>query len=91
MIAEFVSISIHLGQMIPSSQEQAHKVELKGSYISTERSTAISDHLKLISVKYNVVDDRILQLLKFLCTYNIGKLTGNTSHAFIILYILKFA
>ncbi|CAM0874785.1 unnamed protein product [Alopecurus aequalis] len=53
------------------SEEHTHKVEMKGSYSSTERSTAISEHLKLISVKYSVVDDRVLQLLKFLCTFNI--------------------
>uniref|UniRef100_A0ACD5W6V3 Uncharacterized protein n=2 Tax=Avena sativa TaxID=4498 RepID=A0ACD5W6V3_AVESA len=53
------------------SEEQVHKVEMKGSYSSTERPTGISEHLKLVSVKYNVVDDRILQLLKFMCTFNI--------------------
>jgi oligoribonuclease (3'-5' exoribonuclease) len=66
----------------PSSQEEVHKVEMKGSYSSTEKPTGISEHLKLVSVKYNVVDDRVLQLLKFMCTFNIRKLTGNSSHAF---------
>ncbi|KAM0921939.1 hypothetical protein ACQ4PT_006498 [Festuca glaucescens] len=50
---------------------RVHKVEMKGSYSSTEKPTEISEHLKLISVKYNVVDDRVLQLLKFMCTFNI--------------------
>ncbi|XP_071674916.1 F-box protein At5g03100 [Lolium perenne] len=53
------------------SEEEVHKVEMKGSYSSTEKPTGISEHLKLVSVKYNVVDDRVLQLLKFMCTFNI--------------------
>uniref|UniRef100_A0ACD6A285 Uncharacterized protein n=1 Tax=Avena sativa TaxID=4498 RepID=A0ACD6A285_AVESA len=53
------------------SEGQAHKVEIKGSYSSVARSTEISEHLKLICVKYNAVDDRVLQLLKFMCTFNI--------------------
>ncbi|XBI06971.1 hypothetical protein VPH35_134933 [Triticum aestivum] len=70
-----------------SEGQQAHRVEMKGSYSSMERSTVISEHLKLMSVKYNVVDDRVLQLLKFMCTFNIHKLTDNPFH---VCYILNF-
>uniref|UniRef100_A0ACD5X599 Uncharacterized protein n=1 Tax=Avena sativa TaxID=4498 RepID=A0ACD5X599_AVESA len=56
-------------QLAPEGQ--APKLEIKGSYSSVERSTEISEHLKLICVKYYAVDDRVLQLLKFMCTYNI--------------------
>ena len=52
-----------------------------------EGPSAISEHLKIVKVKCNAVDERILEVLKFLRAFNIRKLT-NTSDA---LYILKFA
>uniref|UniRef100_A0ACD5Z324 Uncharacterized protein n=1 Tax=Avena sativa TaxID=4498 RepID=A0ACD5Z324_AVESA len=51
-----------------------HKVEMKGSYSSMERSSAISGHLNIVEVKCNVVDGSILKVLKFLCAFNISKL-----------------
>ncbi|KAJ1275030.1 hypothetical protein BS78_05G105800 [Paspalum vaginatum] len=42
---------------------------------STKRSAAISEHLKKVELKCNVVDDRVLKILKFLCTlFNINSI-----------------
>ena len=51
-----------------------------------EKPSAISVHLNVVEVKCDVVDERILKVLKFLCAFNIHKLTNDTLHA---LYILK--
>ncbi|XP_051195541.1 putative F-box/LRR-repeat protein At3g59160 [Lolium perenne] len=48
-----------------------HKVVIKGSYSSMERPSAISEHLNMVEVKCNVIDDKILKVLKFLTTFNI--------------------
>ncbi|XP_051195651.1 F-box protein At5g03100-like [Lolium perenne] len=49
-----------------------HEVEMKGSYRAMEGpSAAISEHLKIVEVKCNAVDDRILEVLKFLRAFNI--------------------
>ncbi|CAL4981843.1 unnamed protein product [Urochloa decumbens] len=42
------------------------KVLMKGSPDPTERSNEISEHLKVVEVKCKVVDDRVLNVLKFL-------------------------
>uniref|UniRef100_A0ACD5X8P8 Uncharacterized protein n=1 Tax=Avena sativa TaxID=4498 RepID=A0ACD5X8P8_AVESA len=47
------------------------KVEMKGSYSSMERSTVFSQHLKIVNVKCNVVDEKVAKVLKFLCTLNL--------------------
>ncbi|XP_025828384.1 uncharacterized protein LOC112903356 [Panicum hallii] len=41
-------------------------VQMKGSPDPTERSNVISEHLKVVEVKCEVVDDRVLDVLKFL-------------------------
>ncbi|CAM0910600.1 unnamed protein product [Alopecurus aequalis] len=46
-------------------------VEMKGSYGSMERSSAISEHLNIVEVKFHAIDKRVHKVLKFLCTYNI--------------------
>uniref|UniRef100_A0A0E0R5M9 F-box domain-containing protein n=1 Tax=Oryza rufipogon TaxID=4529 RepID=A0A0E0R5M9_ORYRU len=46
-------------------------VEIKGSYSRMERSSAISEHLKIVVVKCGVVDERVIKILKFLSTFNI--------------------
>ncbi|KAM0900107.1 hypothetical protein ACQ4PT_020826 [Festuca glaucescens] len=46
-------------------------VEMKGSYSSTERSTVIPQHLKIVHVKCYVVDEKVAKVLKFLCTLNL--------------------
>ncbi|CAM0947568.1 unnamed protein product [Alopecurus aequalis] len=48
-----------------------HKMEMKGSYSSTERSSAISEHLNIVEVKCNVVDKKIFKVLKFMSSFNI--------------------
>ncbi|XP_044954794.1 FBD-associated F-box protein At4g10400-like, partial [Hordeum vulgare subsp. vulgare] len=50
---------------------QNPKVEMKGSYSSMKRSPAISEHLKIVEVKCNVVDEKILKVLRFLSAFNI--------------------
>ncbi|CAM0146252.1 unnamed protein product [Urochloa decumbens] len=42
------------------------KVHMKGSPDPTQRSSAIPEHLNLVEVKCDVVDDRVLILLEFL-------------------------
>ncbi|KAF7052955.1 hypothetical protein CFC21_060972 [Triticum aestivum] len=46
-------------------------VKMKGSYSSMERSSVISEHLKVVDVKCSVVDENVVEVLKFLCTLNI--------------------
>uniref|UniRef100_R7W8H6 Uncharacterized protein n=1 Tax=Aegilops tauschii TaxID=37682 RepID=R7W8H6_AEGTA len=60
-----------------------HKVEMKGSYTPMEGPSAISEHLNMVEVKCNVVDEKILKVLKLLSAFNIhggsicgGKLGG---------------
>jgi hypothetical protein len=44
-----------------------------------DRASATSEHLKIVEVKCNVVDEKIREVLKFLMAFNIRKLTNNTS------------
>ncbi|CAO2143621.1 unnamed protein product [Urochloa humidicola] len=53
------------------SKGPKHKVEMIGRFNSVERSGAISEHLKAIEVKCEVVDEEVNKVLKFLCTLNI--------------------
>ncbi|XP_052135062.1 uncharacterized protein LOC127753691 [Oryza glaberrima] len=48
-----------------------NKVEMKGSYIQTKKSSAISEHLKLVVVKCGAIEERVIKVLKFLSTFNI--------------------
>ncbi|CAM0947821.1 unnamed protein product [Alopecurus aequalis] len=48
-----------------------HNVEMKGSYMTMEGPSAISEHLKIVEVKCDAVDERILEVLKFLRAFNI--------------------
>jgi len=36
-----------------------------------KRSAAISEHLEIVEIKCEVVDDRVLKVMKFLCAFNI--------------------
>ena len=47
---------------------------MKGSPDPTERSNVISEHLKTVEVKCEVVDDEVLNVLKFLNKLGICKL-----------------
>ncbi|WVZ53580.1 hypothetical protein U9M48_004498 [Paspalum notatum var. saurae] len=53
------------------SERLEHKVKMKLCVSSTKRSPAISEHLKKVELKCEVIDDKVLKVLKFLCTYNI--------------------
>ena len=68
-----------------SVQMPQPKVEMKLCVSSTKRSAAISEYLKKVELKCEVVDDSVLKVLKFLSTYNICKLTGNAPCASIFL------
>ncbi|XBH54954.1 hypothetical protein VPH35_077143 [Triticum aestivum] len=57
-------LSLHL------SKGQRADVKMKGSYSSMERSSVISEHLKVVDVKC-CVDEKVAEVLKFLCTLNI--------------------
>uniref|UniRef100_A0A453N126 Uncharacterized protein n=1 Tax=Aegilops tauschii subsp. strangulata TaxID=200361 RepID=A0A453N126_AEGTS len=64
---------------------------MKGSYCCMQRPSAISEHLKIVEVKCDVVNKRIAKVLKFLCAFSafdIRKLTNDSLHA---LYIVKLA
>jgi hypothetical protein len=66
---------LHLGFQFFLLQGPNHKVEMKGCYSSTEKSSAISEHLNTVEIKCNVVDEKILEVMKFLKAFNIRKLT----------------
>jgi hypothetical protein len=53
-------------------------MEIKGSYIPVQRTDAISEHLKIVVVKCDVVDEKVYRVLKLLSTFNIRKLTSNS-------------
>ncbi|TVU16813.1 hypothetical protein EJB05_36968 [Eragrostis curvula] len=38
-----------------------HKIEMKGTFSSMKRSTAISEHLKLVEIKCELVDERVFK------------------------------
>ncbi|XP_066340731.1 uncharacterized protein [Miscanthus floridulus] len=48
-----------------------YKVEMKGSVNLMERPAKISEHLNIVEVKCQDVDERVLKVLKFLSTFNI--------------------
>ncbi|TVU25677.1 hypothetical protein EJB05_28182, partial [Eragrostis curvula] len=48
-----------------------HKVEMQGSRNPTEITPGISECLKIVSVKCEVVDERVLSVMKFLSRHNI--------------------
>ncbi|TVU16833.1 hypothetical protein EJB05_36988, partial [Eragrostis curvula] len=53
------------------SQGPNHKMELEGSISPIGRSPVISEYLKTVEVKCEVVDERILKVLRFLRVFNI--------------------
>ncbi|KAL6660813.1 hypothetical protein ACP70R_001848 [Stipagrostis hirtigluma subsp. patula] len=53
------------------AEELEPEVELEGSINPTERSAAISEHLKKVEVKCEVVGERILKVIWFLRMFNI--------------------
>ena len=51
---------------------------MKGRYSPMEGPSAISEHLNMVEVKCNVVDEKILKVLKLLSAFNIRKLTNDS-------------
>ena len=47
---------------------------MKGSPDTMERSNVISEHLKIVEVKCEVVDEKVLNVLEFLSKLGICKL-----------------
>ncbi|KAF2909961.1 hypothetical protein DAI22_11g065500 [Oryza sativa Japonica Group] len=60
-----------------------HKVEMKGSRHPSGVSAAMLKYLEIVEVKCEVVDESVLDVLKFLSSLNICKITTGT-HAFYI-------
>ncbi|EES09489.1 hypothetical protein BDA96_05G078800 [Sorghum bicolor] len=54
------------------SEGPKYEVEMKGRCNLMERSAKISENLNIVEVKCQVVDQRVLKVLKFLCTFNIS-------------------
>lgn len=51
-----------------------HNVEMKGGFSLMGPSARISQHLDTIEIKCEVIDERVLKVLKLLSTFNICKL-----------------
>jgi hypothetical protein len=79
-----VSLFILVNFFLLLSQGLRTNVEMKGSYSSTERSTVIPQHLKIVHVKCYVVDEKVAKVLKFLCTLNLRKFTRGTVALFML-------
>ncbi|XP_039837298.1 uncharacterized protein LOC120697968 isoform X2 [Panicum virgatum] len=73
------------------SQSYKYKVEMKGSFSLMERPATISEHLKIVEVKCQAVDDRVLKVLKFLCTFNILARPRTVREAYGTGYVLFFS
>jgi len=60
--------------------------------IARKRSAAISEYLRKVELKCEVVDDSVLKVFKFLPTYNICMLTGNApcTSIFLTLFTITF-
>ncbi|CAN6178003.1 unnamed protein product [Urochloa humidicola] len=54
-----------------SSKGSDHKFEMKGNYTPVQETTAISQHLKIVEVKCDVVDEKVHKVLKLLSSFNI--------------------
>lgn len=53
-----------------------------------ERSPAISEHLKIVEVKCEMIDERVCKFLQFLWTFNMCKLIYITFCASMFLTLL---
>uniref|UniRef100_A0A0D9XQ51 FBD domain-containing protein n=1 Tax=Leersia perrieri TaxID=77586 RepID=A0A0D9XQ51_9ORYZ len=69
------------------SKGPKHKVQMKGSRRPSEISAAMLKHLEIVEVKCEVVDERVLNVLKFLGRLNICKITIGT---YVFSYLFKF-
>jgi hypothetical protein len=64
-----------------------YKVELKGHPDETLKSATISQHLKIVVVKCDIVDGKVLNILKFFGALNICKITTNFSYVYLSIYM----
>ena len=64
-----------------SLQKDIQQRERKGCLRPMEGSAAILEHLKMIEVRCDAVDERICRLTLFLCAFHIRKLTCYTPRA----------
>ena len=53
-------------------------MELKGRPDATNESTTISQHLQIVEVKCGIVDEKVLNILNVLGTFDICKKIANT-------------
>ncbi|TVU16815.1 hypothetical protein EJB05_36970, partial [Eragrostis curvula] len=60
------------------SEDPHHNVEMKGGCSMFGPSATISEHLDIVEIKCEVVDEMVLKVLEFLSTFNICKLTCNS-------------
>lgn len=67
-------------KMICILQGPTHMVEIKGNPHPKVISAAISQELKIVEVKCEVVNETVLNVLKFLSKHNICKLPSITLH-----------
>ncbi|TVU26420.1 hypothetical protein EJB05_28967, partial [Eragrostis curvula] len=70
-ILEHAPVLEKLTVLFSCEVEDNYKVEMEGRLDRTERSVAISHHLKIIKVKCEVVDEGVYNLLKFMGALNI--------------------
>ncbi|CAL5095468.1 unnamed protein product [Urochloa decumbens] len=54
-----------------SSKGSDQKIKMKGNYTPVQETTAISEHLRIVEVKCDVVDEKVHKVLKLLSTFNI--------------------
>ncbi|TVU20125.1 hypothetical protein EJB05_36318 [Eragrostis curvula] len=69
------------------SKGPKHNVEIKGSPHQKGTSAATLPHLKIVEVKCKAVDEKVLDVLKFLSKHNIRKLTNASIRACFIVGI----
>uniref|UniRef100_A0A0D9XQ53 F-box domain-containing protein n=1 Tax=Leersia perrieri TaxID=77586 RepID=A0A0D9XQ53_9ORYZ len=63
------------------STEPKHRVEMKGSFCPMKRPTEMLEHLKIVEVKCEVVNENVSQVLKLLCAFNIRMVNKQFSSA----------
>ncbi|RLN29921.1 hypothetical protein C2845_PM05G22100 [Panicum miliaceum] len=77
VLLEGLSEAENLALISESKAGPKHKMEMIGRYNPTDKTAVILEHLKEIEVKCEVVDEKVHKVLKFLCTFNICKHTGD--------------
>uniref|UniRef100_A0A0E0IZC4 Uncharacterized protein n=1 Tax=Oryza nivara TaxID=4536 RepID=A0A0E0IZC4_ORYNI len=59
------------------------KLEMNGSRYQSDVSAAVLEHLKIVEIKCEVVDERVHEVLKFLSTLNIYNVLVNNKKSFL--------